>query len=200
MTIELMDWQKEVAYGNQLSFLVPAGVRSGKNIAIVHALKERRTLVLETSYSTARQLSIEANHYGASGFYVDVMDEGFFKGYSKMFGNFAQFEQIIFNEPAVPRNKIKSEKVVDVIQETRKHFHGRIVVIGTPYENPDPVFVSLAYEANFPYVWEWIKADTYLTDEEKREFSRVYPEKRYRTEVLGEWLGSCWWRNRETGR
>jgi hypothetical protein len=186
MSIELMEWQRRVVYGNEQSLLVSAGFRSGKDVAVAHAMKERRTLVLCDSYNLVSALYYGANHYGTKGFYADIIDRNFYKNYKRMFGFFSQFEQIIFHEPCY-RAELKAEEKVELIRETRKTFNGRIVVIGTPREKPDSVFAPLAMDAECPFLWDRVNPESPLEERYKRAFKRILSAEQYEIQVLGQW-------------
>lgn len=134
MSIKLLDWQKEVVYGNQRSLAVPAGARVGKNVATVFAMQEMPTLTVVPSMSQARCLQMDCKYLGNNpgrwSDFVTIFDS------LAMRSDIEVYRQIIFNE-------LYGVDLLTLLQ-LRDRYSGRIVVMGTPLGIPCPIFYPLS--------------------------------------------------------
>jgi hypothetical protein len=176
MGIELMDWQKRVVYGEEKSLAVPAGARSGKNLAVVYAMKERRTLVLEANRKSKRIISRDAINKGIEYPEIDFYSAGLMVEDLSL----SLYEQVIVQEMSLKTKDMSFSEKLYLLLELRKHFTGRIVVIGTPYGLPDPIFEPLINSHKWPYV----QASTILTNNERTKLKGSLTSKRYDSNYL----------------
>ncbi len=150
MSIKLLDWQKEVVYGNQRSLAVPAGARTGKNIATAFAMRERPTLTVVPSMRHVENMQYELSHHcrGLDCKVYSVQQFLSFNNLKWFYGirhGLEQYDQIIFNE-------IYNIELIPLLQ-LRDAFEGRIVVMGTPLAIPCPIFYPLSKMS------EWVFLD-----------------------------------------
>lgn len=166
---KLLPWQTKVAYGKQKSLAVPAPVRSGKDLAVVEAARHiPGTVIITPTISDARQMKRELSQRGVRVKGVFALDD--VTRYDK------NTDQFIFNE-------IRGLSLVELLQ-LRDIYWGRIVVIGTPRDIPDPIFYPLS---KIPE-WEFICGDNEILNPYIASgcLNRL-SENTYRTSILAQW-------------
>ena len=172
--IKLLPWQEKIVYGSQRSLAVPAGARTGKNIATVHAMQNRATLAVVPSESQLVHLQREAMFYGCKKESVvwtgDVFKQLFCENYT-----LAHFEQVIFNE-------LGKADLLSILR-LRDRFQGRVVVMGMPRDLPCPIFYPLSKMPE----WEFLEVKLYDMSLTKMrgEMREKYPRKV--NEIDGVW-------------
>lgn len=167
---KLLPWQEKVVCGSQRSLAVPAGARTGKNIATVHAMQNRITLAVVPSETQVIHLQREAMHYGCHKESA-VWTWGIFCMY--LFGGdlaLNKYEQVIINE-------IHGTDLISILR-LRDYFKGRLVVMGVPTGLPCPIFYPLSKMTE----WEFLEVNLYETP-----FSEKHKE--LRRKLLGEHPG-----------
>ena len=139
MSIKLLDWQKEVVYGNQKRLAVPAGARTGKNIATVFAMKERPTMTIVPSTRHVTWMQHELSHYGCDNNSKVYSRQIFFDRLKQSYSfrnELSQYGQIIFNE-------LYGLELLFLLQLCDS-YKERVVVIGVPMGTPCPIFYPLS--------------------------------------------------------
>ena len=161
MSIKLLDWQKEVVFGNQRSLAAPAGARTGKNIATVFAMKERPTLTVVPSMRHVKNMQSELSHYGCAENGKVYSRQEFFDSLKLSCGflnGLNKYDQIIFNE-------IYNIELIPLLQ-LRDAFEGRIVVMGTSLAIPCPIFYPLSKMSEWVFLDKQFQIKVYGDHEE----------------------------------
>ncbi len=138
MSIKLLDWQKEVVYGNQKRLAVPAGARTGKNIATIFAMKEKPTLTVVPNEGQVTFMQKELSHYICRDGSKIKSNQSFFERLKQInrIAMLDQYYQIIFNE-------LYGLELLSLLQLC-DIYDGRIVVMGVPRGIPCPIFYPLS--------------------------------------------------------
>lgn len=184
MSIKLLDWQKEVVYGNQKRLAVPAGARTGKNIATVFAMKERPTLTVVPSMRHVKNMQSELSHYGCAENGKVYSRQEFFNNLKLSYGflnKLNRYDQIIFNE-------LYGIELIPLLQ-LRNKYDGRIVVMGTPLAIPCPIYYPLSKMS------EWVFLDTKFQIEVYGDHEKIINSlrgKHYNNDVVLREIDVVW--------
>ncbi len=184
MSIKLLDWQKEVVFGNQRSLAAPAGARTGKNIATVFAMKERPTLTVVPSMRHVKNMQSELSHYGCAENGKVYSRQEFFDSLKLSCGflnGLNKYDQIIFNE-------LYGIELIPLLQ-LRDMYEGKIVVMGVPMGIPCPIFYPLSK------VSEWVFLDKQFQIEVYGDHEEIINSLRgrcYRKDVVLREIDAVW--------
>ena len=178
--MKLLEWQEKVVHGTEWSLAVPAGARTGKNVATVFAMKKKHTLAVVPNLTHRRCLERDIKNRAGCLNIADVITvREFFEGKEYLKGYVANYEQIIFNE-------LFDIKLIDLLQ-FRDRFNGRIVVIGTPLGIPCPIFYPLSKMKG----WAFLHVNEYETAVNKEYFDylrKTQPFPVFRTNFDGAFV------------
>lgn len=139
--IKLLPWQEKVVCEKDNSLAVPAPTRSGKNFTIIEAARNTpKTLIIEPSL---RQMELMRRELTFKRVSVDVIVNSNYEAITNKIIK-KDIRQVIFNETI-------GLSLLDLLR-LRETYCGRIVVIGTPTDIPDPIFYPLSKIPEWTFV------------------------------------------------